>query len=835
MKSSAHKRRQCRDWSFERLEDRLVPAIWMVANLSSNPAVSGSLPWAVAQANSDQSGTPIAIDFSAAAGQTFATAQTITLSGTQVLTNAAAPITITGPAAGVTLSGNTTNTVLEINSGVQANLSGLAITAGAASVADPTNEGYFDGGGIFNSGTLVITNSTFSANSATAFGGAIDNSALLYVENSTFVNNIGQGGGAIFTKGPTTVSDCTFTGNKALVTAPSGFWYQNSGFFTLFTPLAGQGGAILTESALTLADSTLNANIGSPGGAIGNGGQLTLQDDIVAGNEGITGPDLFNSSAGTLNDLGSNLLGTTLQGVASGPGDVFSDQPELAPLGDYGGPTQTMAPLPGSPAIAAGGPASTQTIDQRGFSQPGEAADIGAFQSQALVVNTTADQLPGASGSLTGVMPGQLSLREALNLANLATSAVTISFADGSGQTFATPQTINLSGTLVLANTAAPIGIDGPAAALTLSGNNTFTILEANSGVQANLSGLTITAGFASIADPDYATVYDGGAIYNSGTMTVSNLAINANAAASQLSFGGGIFNFGTLTVSDATFSNNTANAGGAIENKGTLTVNDSTFSLNFASDVGGGIENEDQLTVTNTTFTHNSAKFGGGGIANESTATVTNCTLFDNSAGTDGGGILNDGYLNLTSTTLFANSSQAGGGIYAEVQMSLVDSIVAGNTATTGPDIQLFQSNVITAENHNLLGTALQSTFTGTGDVFSDQPLLGALGSFGGPTQTLPLLPGSPALAAGIPVTNLTLDQRGLSRPSSVPDIGAFQSQGFTLTISSAASPQIGVVGIAFLNPLAVTVTADNPLEPVDGGIVTFTQFSGAQARVRF
>ena len=100
----------------------------------------------------------------------------------------------------------------------------------------------------------------------------------------------------------------------------------------------------------------------------------------------------------------------------------------------------------------------------------------------------------------------------------------------------------------------------------------------------------------------------------------------------------------------------------------------------------------------------------------------------------------------------------------------------------------------------------------------------LAPLGNYGGPTQTMALLPGSPALGAGIAVSGVTTDQRGEPLDTPNPDIGAFQSQGFTLTASAGSTPQSTTVGSAFANPLAVTVTANNPVEPVAGGVLTFT-----------
>src|SRR5262249_26843271 len=73
-------------------------------------------------------------------------------------------------------------------------------------------------------------------------------------------------------------------------------------------------------------------------------------------------------------------------------------------------------------------------------------------------------------------------------------------------------------------------------------------------------------------------------------------------------------------------------------------------------------------------------------------------------------------------------------------------------------------------------------------------------------------------SFSADIPAT----DQRGEGRVGAI-DIGAFESQGFTLTAVAGSTPQTSDVGTPFANPLAVTVSANNALEPVDGGVVNF------------
>ena len=93
----------------------------------------------------------------------------------------------------------------------------------------------------------------------------------------------------------------------------------------------------------------------------------------------------------------------------------------LAPLGDYGGPTPTMALLPGSAAIGAGAAASGVTTDQRGFALDSP-VDIGAFQaaSSPMVVGVATDGV--------GAPAGELDLRGAVDLADIQPGAATITF-----------------------------------------------------------------------------------------------------------------------------------------------------------------------------------------------------------------------------------------------------------------------------------------------------------------------------------------------------------------------------------------------------------------------
>jgi hypothetical protein len=163
-----------------------------------------------------------------------------------------------------------------------------------------------------------------------------------------------------------------------------------------------------------------------------------------------------------------------------------------------------------------------------------------------------------------------------------------------------------------------------------------------------------------------------------------------------------------------------------------------------------------------------------------------------------------------------------SGGGIYVgSGGVTLHNTLIAGNpagdisgTLDGASDYNLIGdgSGRLNTANHNLLGSSTSPL----------NSLLAPLANYGGPTQTMALLPGSPAIDAGSSAYGSSTDQRGESRVG-VTDIGAFESQGFTVAVSSGNS-QFAAVNTAFADPLRVSVTANNSIEPVAGGLITFT-----------
>ena len=354
--------------------------------------------------------------------------------------------------------------------------------------------------------------------------------------------------------------------------------------------------------------------------------------------------------------------------------------------------------------------------------------------------------------------PGFVSLRDAMFTAD--TDA-----ANGTSDTITFKPSLD-GDTITLQQGVLSLGADGTVRGvitidggnqITISGNNASGVFMVAQGMTAVIKGLTITGG----------TTANGGGIDNAGALSVANSTFSDDSAANGYS-GGGIYNSGTLTVANSTFSDDSAGGyGGGIDNDGALTVANTTFSNDSADAGGGGILNEDALTVVNSTFSDDVAAPDGGGIFNIGTLTVANSTFSDDSAGTAGGGIYDEGggTRTVANSTLSGNSASVGGGIYEDGTLTLLSTIVAGNTADSeahGPDVA---GVVAPPSTYNLIGdgtdmTGITNGFNGNQVGTSAAPIgpgLLSLDDNGGPTQTMVLTANSPARHAGGSLTKLT------------------------------------------------------------------------------
>jgi hypothetical protein len=340
------------------LEDRCVPSTDVVTNLSGSAAVSGSLPYWVAKAAPADT-----IQFAA-----NLKGGTITLGNTLDIQKS---VTIDGTGSGITVNGGG-NQVFAIDGGVVADINALTITGGGAVNV---------GGGIFNNGFLTLTNSTVTGNSASSAGAGIANdfNATMIMSGDTVnINTAGISGGVgggVANSGTLTIINCTIAANNA-----------------------NFGGGIANFGVLDVVNSTVASNAvtgaGAEGGGIfylvGSNNQLALLNTIVF-NPG-SGAKTNNDVLGPIDQAQADLFGSAVT-IASGGdhgGNKLGLDPLLGPLQNNGGPTATMALLPGSKGIGAGASSSSipglfvPTTDQRGDPRPANSIDIGAFQVQAL-------------------------------------------------------------------------------------------------------------------------------------------------------------------------------------------------------------------------------------------------------------------------------------------------------------------------------------------------------------------------------------------------------------------------------------------------------------------
>jgi hypothetical protein len=410
---------------------------------------------------------------------------------------------------------------------------------------------------------------------------------------------------------------------------------------------------------------------------------------------------------------------------------------------------------------------------------------------------------------------GPGSLRQAIEMASLA--------GDG-GVIFGVTGTITLtSGELLITNN---LIIIGPGATnLAISGNFASRVFEIGPNAIVSISGLTIRDGHA--ADGCYGYYFPGGGG----------------------SSGGGIYNQGTLNLSDCNFTNNSAGNGGG---GGGGSQNGNPGGNGGA---GGGIYNANTFQATACTFSGNQAGFGGdggdggdgGGLYNLGTMMLTNCTLSSNESGSGGVG----GYSDYHGGN--GGSGRSGGGIFNAASTptaELLDTLVALNSGGSGgyvdsgtpgalgagPDL----AGPFTSLRYNLIGqtngctgfiSGVNADLAGTTANPLD-PQLGPLANNGGPTLTMALLHGSPALDAGDnallgPPYRLTTDQRGFPRNTGAHvDIGALQFEPIAtppvlMTVPGSAARGFQLV---FTNTSSATfsvLTATNLLLPLSNWTV--------------
>jgi CSLREA domain-containing protein len=379
-----------------------------------------SLREAVAAANATPDNDVIAFS------SLFSSAQTITLSGTEIVVAANGSLTINGPGASLlTISGNNASRILSTGANVVVNINNLRFTAGNGAGAVNTGRG----GAIYNvGGTMVVTNSIFTGNTA-ANGGAFNNAASaspsvpgnLTIIQCAITNNSSTSSGAAMQNFSTSflnIRNTTISGNTSTNTGVTGAIQANGTVTITNTTISGNStttgtgaGVYFNGISLTMTNSTVvNNSSGVGGGGLHRTGTnpTNIRNTIIANNTGAAAnPDVF----GAVNSQGTNIIGN----VAGSTGWIGSDfqnvNPMLGALADNGGLGQTHLPLAGSPALDAGqncvvdlscsvaNPPVAVTTDQRGVTRPQNAiVDIGSVEIAVTAPVTVSGKVFDSSG-----------------------------------------------------------------------------------------------------------------------------------------------------------------------------------------------------------------------------------------------------------------------------------------------------------------------------------------------------------------------------------------------------------------------------------------------------
>ncbi len=420
----------------------------------------------------------------------------------------------------------------------------------------------------------------------------------------------------------------------------------------------------------------------------------------------------------------------------------------------------------------------TVTDDSGNFSQSSSTLTV---TDNSLIVMTLEDELdpdPGAT-------PGDLSLREAITLANQHADFTLLQFDAG------------LSGTIAMDGLLGALEVTGPLGIYGLGADSTTIDAQGNSRVfnivgsdfDAVFDGLTISGG-------DTQNPSEGGAgirFNSSGKLSLNSTKILENTTSGTDASGAGIqMLLGDLAIVDSWINSNLtagdAAGGGGIWSQANVQIRSSTISGNStegANSPGGGLRVESgSLELINTTLSGNDTLEGdGAGIhASDTAISINNSTIVNNAANGLGGGIslTSGGASSLTvQNSVIANNTDGGPapdftGTGVLISADAVRySLIGNNTGTT-----LSESQAADPVHGNLVGDANAS------GVIS--PLLLALSDYGGPTPTHKPEPGSPLIDAGDPAfasetfaPDLDHDQRGdpYVRVHNTLDIGAFET----------------------------------------------------------
>ena len=565
------------------------------------------------------------------------------------------------------------------------------------------------GGAIYNDGSLTLSDVKLSDNAADSYGGAVFNNGELVVSDSVFDSNdivnrgsasVDYGGAAIYNwyDGVLTVSGSNFTNNIKN--------YKNGDYLV---------GAVATIGDATISDSCFVNNAGRWGGAITTSGALIAGDDVstltVSGstfkeNGGLYGAGIFVwGSDFTVSDcvFDKNTAfgkGNMTPNNNNGAAIVVTDTGKAIAGTIIGSNfTNNKAQYGGAIYICEGNIAISDSLFVNNSADvEGGAIDIDSAINNPVVtienskfVNNTPQAIHNSKELHLGIETFT-DLQNAIGLVDgILTLDSDIAMTDDEAAGFVNGVAINKD-----------IVIDGKGH--TISAEDLGRIFSIGEGFTVTLTNATLINGKAD----------KGGAIYNDGSLTLSDVKLSDNAADS---YGGAVFNNGELVVSDSVFDSND------IVNRGSASV-----------DYGGAaIYNwyDGVLTVSGSNFTNNIKNYKNGDYLVGAVATIGDATISDscfvNNAGRWGGAITTSGALiagdDVSTLTVSGSTFKENGGLYGAgifvwgSDFTVSDCVFDKNTAFGKGNMTPNNNNgaaiEVTDTNKAIAGTITGSKFT--------------------------------------------------------------------------------------------------------------------------
>jgi len=647
-----------------------------------------------------------------------------------------------------------------------------------------TANSIYTGGGMYNyqQSSPTLTNCSFSSNGSKSDGGAIYNAtnSSPVITNCSFSSNASvNNGGAIYnsTNSSPVITNCSFTENSAH-TADGGAIYNSASSPIIINSLlannsagddlsTGNGGAIYNTGASspTLTNVTIANNTAHPNNTIySTAGFVSIANSIIYGTISATYTQQYSLINGDYNETGSNYSLT----------DIFNDNAN----GDY-----TLKY--GSAAINAGNNALNSTTTDLAGNQRIQftTIDLGAYESpynnqivpdaNGIVYVKPTVFGDGSGSSWSNATPN---LQSAINGTNVQKVFVAVGNYPVGSSSFIMKNNVEIYGGFnpVDDNTdwnTRTLPNKGMGDGSVLDGRNERPLIWNDDNGLTNsaiLDGFTLMNGTSELA----------GAMYNKSVAPIyNNLVIRNNEAAIS---GGGMYNLDApIKMSNSVIKNNTALYGGGIRNNNS--------NAEFTN-----------VSITNNTATMATEGAGGGGIFNElSDLVLTNVLIARNSTYFQGGGFRNlSGNPKFTNVTIAGNLASVN---YREMEI-IVGNLEINNSIVLGPN-----SGNYTAKYSMIVGNTDFSNGNipayALNDVFTNPPA----GDFTLKNGSEAINKGSNALYLGLDEN--TKDLAGNPRvDDSVIDLGAYEYQGATLSVTSVLNDNLLVYPNPFTDILNIS-----------------------------